>query len=50
MAFVAWQQHQWGKKKQCDHAHKIRVVKHKPDDPQFQQQQEMNQPLQQGGQ
>jgi len=33
MVLVAWQQHQSGKKKQHDHAHKISAVKHKPADP-----------------
>ena len=39
MALVAWQQHQSGKKKSCDHAHKISAIKRNPGDPQFQQQQ-----------
>jgi len=40
MVLVAWQQHQLGKKKSCDHAHKISTIKCNPGDPQFQQQQQ----------
>jgi len=40
MALVAWQQHQSGKKKSCDHVHKISAIKRNPGDPQFQQQQQ----------
>jgi len=40
MALIAWQQHQSGEKKSCDHVHKISTVKCNPGDPQFQQQQQ----------
>jgi len=45
MALIAWQQHQSGKKKSHDYAHKIGTVKCNPGNPQFLQQQQ--QPLQQ---
>ena len=40
MVLIAWQQHQSGKNKLCDHVHKISAIKHNPGNPQFQQQQQ----------
>jgi len=53
MALVAWQQHQSGRKKSRNHAHKISAIKRNPGDSQFQQQQQGGNRLQQqqqGGQ